>query len=201
MRSTMDKSLTAETEWLKKEIKYLADCVDTSVRKGKVIELVKRMNGMPLHHAKSIFKQFIDNCDKFPSIKDFNERIVYYQNLDLEDLKKYESTQNQKQEVQSSVFDDLTISARPMKLLLKNDPKKFNKIKEEHDKYFPNALAQASNVGSCLKSKDLRIDACFTMMNEFYTNPKKVLQEQLESCTPGVRRNKLLEGIKSVKFQ
>ena len=95
MRFTMDKSLIAETEWLKKEIKYLADCVDTSVKKGKVIELVKRMNGMPLHHAKSIFNQFIDSCDKFPSIKDFNEKIVKFHNLDIDDLKKYESNRNQ----------------------------------------------------------------------------------------------------------
>ncbi|MCO4782038.1 MAG: hypothetical protein KC646_06895 [Candidatus Cloacimonetes bacterium] len=192
----VDKSLIAEPTWIKKEIQYLADCVDTAVKKGKVIEITKKMNGMPLHHAKKLFRNFIDTCDKFPSIKDFSERITFYENLDREDLKKLEQNKTSKPEYNVSVLDEVKIAARPMKLLLKKDPEKFHQIKEVYERYFPNVLAQANNKNSHVENRDLKVNACYGLMNEFYTNPKRVFQNEIDSRVPGVVQSRLIEGLK-----
>lgn len=192
----MDKSRVAEPDWLEKQIKHLGDCFNISNKKGRVIEIIKRMNGMPIHHAKAIFRNFIDTNDKFPNIKEFNEQVNIFKNRELEELKRFEASKVVEFRPSKSVAENLKERARPMKLLLKKDPKKFKEIKDEYDLYFPNILSQSKNKNSVISDNDLRVNACFNLMNEFYTDPEKVIKAELENCSPGIKQKRLLEGLK-----
>ncbi|MCO4782670.1 MAG: hypothetical protein KC646_10140 [Candidatus Cloacimonetes bacterium] len=192
----MDKSLVAEDEWLRGQIKYLAECFSANIKRGRINEMVSKMEGMPKHHAQKIFRDFIDTGDKFPLIKDIIQRVSFYKNVEIQDLKRLEEDKTIKPKYENSLLSEMMIEARPMKVLYKKDPQKFNKIKAVFEEYFPNTLSQATDENSSIDVKDLRVNACFSMMNEFYTNPMKVLREEIEKHTPGVVRERFEKGLK-----
>ena len=192
----VDKSLIATPDWLTSQIKHLADCVGAVNKKGRILELINKMKGMKKHHAKAMFRGFIDTCDKFPSIKDFIEKIKAYENQDRDQFKKLEESRKAKPKYETSLTNEMMISARPMKLLMKKDRKKFNKIKAVFDEYFPNTLSQATDENSAIDNKDLRVNSCFSMLNNFYKDPIKVFEEEIEKHISGVLRDRYEKGLK-----
>ncbi|MCO4782718.1 MAG: hypothetical protein KC646_10380 [Candidatus Cloacimonetes bacterium] len=195
----MDKSLVATPEYLEKQIKYLGDCFNVTNKKGRVLEIVRKMKGMPLHHAKQIFRKFIDGNDRFPLIKEFNEQINYFENLERETFKRLEQDKSIELVTSMSVHQSLKEAARPMKILLKRDPEKFNQLKDSFNEFFPNILSQSRNHNSAISDTDLRVNACFSMLNEFHLDPVKVFKEEIDKCVPGIRKDRLMSGLSKYK--
>ncbi|PCJ17850.1 MAG: hypothetical protein COB02_12340 [Candidatus Cloacimonadota bacterium] len=191
----MDKSQIATEDWIVGEVKYLADCFNTKNTQARSLEFVKQMKNLPKYQAKKIFREFIEVGEKFPLVKNIIERVNCYKSQSHDEFKKLEEKRKAKPKYETSLTNEMMISARPMKLMMKKDRKKFNKIKAVFDEYFPNTLTQATDENSAIDNKDLRVNSCFSMLDDFYKNPIQVFKEEIEKHTPGVLKDRYQKGL------